>query len=72
MRAHPRVAVFGECAPLLWSAGQTDMAIEVEEFATEIVNTMSVDILCAYPMLPVDDDAGCTTVCAHHGTVIAR
>ena len=51
MRAHPRVAVFGECAPLLWSAGQTDMAIEVEEFATEIVNTMSVDIMCAYPML---------------------
>jgi CheY-like chemotaxis protein len=72
MRPHPRVAVFGECAPLLWSNGQTDMAIELEEFATEIVDTMSVDIMCGYPMLPVDHDAGCKIVCAHHGSMIFR
>ena len=47
---HSRVAVCGECAPLLWAQGNAEAAIRVEELWNEIAKTYYVDILCGYPL----------------------
>jgi DNA-binding NarL/FixJ family response regulator len=44
----PRVAVCGECAPILWEQGKVDAAIEVERLLDEAVKSRNVDILCGY------------------------
>jgi hypothetical protein len=49
-----RVAIFGECAPALCASGHLDVAVELEAFGTELVNTMSVELMCAYPMMPAN------------------
>jgi MEDS: MEthanogen/methylotroph, DcmR Sensory domain len=46
---HPRVAACGECAPLLWSQGRAEAAIQVEQLWDELAKTYDVDILCGYP-----------------------
>ena len=71
-RARPRVAVFGECAGLLWEAGHIDSAMDLEQLGAEIVNTMSVSIMCAYPLLSADHDHDFKAVCAHHRAVAIR
>ena len=45
---HLRVAICGECAPILWTEGKTDAAIRVEQLWDEIARTHGVDILCGY------------------------
>jgi DNA-binding NarL/FixJ family response regulator len=45
---HLRVAVWGECAPILWAEGKSDAAIRVEELTNEIASTYDVEILCGY------------------------
>ena len=67
-----RVAIFGECAPALCASGHFDLALELEAFGTELVNTMSVELMCAYPMMPANNTAGFKSVCSHHGAVIVR
>ena len=47
-REPQRVAVFGECAPILWAHGKADAAVQVEHLWDEIARTHNVDILCAY------------------------
>ena len=71
-RPRPRVAVFGECASMLWAAGHIDVALELERVGHQLVDTMPVQIMCAYSMLPFDPDEGFGAVCAHHGAVIIR
>ena len=48
-RKPPRVAVCGDCAPLLWVEGKTDAAIRLEGLWDEIAKTEGVDVLCGYP-----------------------
>ena len=45
---HPRVAACGECAPVLWTQGKADAAIQLEHLWDEIAKTYDVDILCGY------------------------
>ncbi len=71
LRPQPRVAIFSELAPILWTAGDTELAIELEQFAVELV-AMSAEIVCAYPMLLTEDARGFTSVCAHHGAIVIR
>jgi len=71
-RPRPRVAVFGECASLLWAAGHVDVALDLERVGHQLVDTMPVRIMCAYPMPSLDHDEGFNAVCAHHGAVIIR
>ena len=52
------VRVFGEMVSLLWDAGQTDAAIEVEAMWNELGGQYPFSLLCAYPAQPVS--------CAHH------
>ena len=70
-RPNSRVAVFGECASMLLTAGHGDAAMELEQVGIEIVNTMSVDIMCTYALLP-DHDGAFKTVCAQHNAVIVQ
>jgi DNA-binding NarL/FixJ family response regulator len=45
---HPRVAACGECAPILWTQGRADAAIQLEHLWDEMAKTYDVDILCGY------------------------
>ena len=44
----PRVAVCGECAPVLCAQGKADAAIQVEHLWDEIARKHEVNILCGY------------------------
>ena len=45
-----RVAVCGECVALLCAEGNPDAAIQLEKVCNQLVDSLGVDILCAYPM----------------------
>jgi DNA-binding NarL/FixJ family response regulator len=47
---HPRVALCGECEPPLWTLGNGEAAIRMEQLWNEIAKAYDVDILCAYPL----------------------
>jgi PAS domain S-box-containing protein len=47
---YPRVRVFGEMVALLWTAGQQDAAIRIEELWTDLARTHGFPLLCAYPI----------------------
>jgi DNA-binding NarL/FixJ family response regulator len=47
---HPRVAICGECDPPLWTLGNGEAAIQMEQLWNKITNTYNVDVLCAYPL----------------------
>jgi len=47
---HPRVAVLGECAQLLWAQGNAEAAIQVEKLDNQLTKTYDVDILCGYSL----------------------
>jgi DNA-binding NarL/FixJ family response regulator len=46
--ACPRVALCGECAPILWEQGKIDAAMEVEHLCEEIARSCDADLLCGY------------------------
>jgi DNA-binding NarL/FixJ family response regulator len=67
---HPRVAVCGERAGLMWADGRTDLAIRLEQSLNQLAKSHEIDILCVYPS-PTgqpDDDA----VWAEHSGVSFR
>jgi CheY-like chemotaxis protein len=43
-----RVAICGECAPILWAEEKADAAIRLEELWNKIAETYDIDILCGY------------------------
>jgi DNA-binding response OmpR family regulator len=43
-----RVALCGECSPLLWVQGKAEAAVELEHLCEQIARTRDVDILCGY------------------------
>jgi DNA-binding NarL/FixJ family response regulator len=46
--AHPRIAICGECAPILWALGKADAAIRLERLWDAIARNHAIDILCGY------------------------
>jgi len=68
---HPRVAIFGEAAALLWAQGRKDAAIRFEQLGTCLVRCHKVDILCAYPStLNFQEDRDWfAAICAEHSVV---
>ena len=46
--APPRVAICGECAPILWAQGKAEAAIELEKLWDAVARRYDVDILCGY------------------------
>ena len=72
---HSRIAVFGECAPLLWAEGNTNGAIEVEKICNDLIKTHDIDVLCAYPLSlsqGADAEATFNSICAEHTAVFFR
>lgn len=69
----PRVAIFGECAGLLFAEGNPNAAIRLEEIGNDVVKLHNVKILCAYP-LPhgKEDDHALKSICAEHTAVYWR
>jgi hypothetical protein len=45
-----RVAICGECAPILWAQGKSGAAIQLERIWDTIAATHDVDILCGYSL----------------------
>jgi DNA-binding NarL/FixJ family response regulator len=72
---HSRVAIFGECANLLFAEGNIDAAFHVEELGNQLVDKYDVDILCGYSIHdshPTMEDGVYYRICAEHSAVHAR
>jgi DNA-binding NarL/FixJ family response regulator len=72
---HPQVAIFGECAHLLWAQGNGEAAIQMEKLGNQLTKAYDVDILCGY--LPRSIPGGMDRhifqrVCAEHSAVHSR
>ena len=69
-KKHPRVAVCGERAGLLWAEGKADEAIQIEQFCNILAKTYEVDILCVYPFPQGQEEhPAFKTICAEHSAV---
>ena len=74
-RKHPRVAVFGECAHLLWAQGNAEAAIHVEKLGNQLAKTYDVDILCGYSLGSVQggmDSQFFQRICAEHSAIYSK
>jgi CheY-like chemotaxis protein len=74
-REPPRVAVCGECSPVLWAQGKADAAIQVEHLWDEIARKHQVDILCGYVLNSFQREQESHVyerICAEHSAVYAR
>jgi CheY-like chemotaxis protein len=55
---HTRVAICGECAPLLWSQGNAEAALRLEQLWNEIAESNAIHRICAYPQAIFEGAAG--------------
>ena len=72
---HPRVAVFGEGAHLLWTQGNVHAAIQDEKLCNELSKIYEVDFLCGYSVGSVQgrmDTHVFEQICAQHSAVYSR
>ena len=70
-----RVAVFGECAHLLWAQGNAEAALRVEKLGNQLTKTFDVNILCGYSLGSVQggmDNQIFQRICAEHSAVHSR
>jgi hypothetical protein len=68
-----RVAVFGEMVALLWSDGQFEAAIQLEQLWNELGRTHSFQLHCAYPLNQFSkekDGKKILEICAEHSHVV--
>ena len=71
----PRVAVCGECAPILWAQGKADAAIQVEHLWDEIARKYEVNILCGYVLSRFQREQESHVfrrICEEHSAVYSR
>ena len=71
----PRVAVCGECAPLLWAQGHAEAAVRLEHLWDEIAETLDLDVFCGYTLGSFQGGIGSQTfqrICAEHSAVYSR
>lgn len=69
---HSRVVACGECAPLLWSQGNAEAAIRVEQLWDKVSKVHSVEILCGYAKDSFYGERGRSIyqrICAEHSAV---
>jgi DNA-binding NarL/FixJ family response regulator len=64
-----RVAVVGEVVSLLSASGRVDAAVELERAGNEMLRTLPIEIMCAYPLLPLERGTEFRNVCAQHTAV---
>jgi hypothetical protein len=71
--AYPRVRAFGEMVALLWAAGNSRAALELEDMWNELLGHHPFSLLCAYPLDALGKPASLQTVvdiAKLHGKVI--
>jgi DNA-binding NarL/FixJ family response regulator len=69
-----RVAIFGECAPVLWADGNPEAAIQIENLANQLVNEYDIRILCGYSLLSLQgrmDTHVFKRICAEHSAAFS-
>jgi KaiC/GvpD/RAD55 family RecA-like ATPase len=69
---HPRVALFGEGADLLWKRGSIEAVIQDEELCNQLIKRYDLAILCGYSLGNTEsgmDDEDFQRVCAEHSAV---
>jgi DNA-binding NarL/FixJ family response regulator len=69
---HSRVAMWGECGPLLWAEGKVDAAIRLEQLLNQLATIYEFDLLCAYALSSFhgeDDERVFQSICAEHSAV---
>jgi CheY-like chemotaxis protein len=67
-----RVVGCGECAPLVWSRGHKEAAIQVEQMWNEVSKDHLFDILCCYPFASIknqEDSRALQQICAEHSAI---
>jgi hypothetical protein len=72
---HSRVAMWGECGPLLWAEGKVDAAIQLEQFLNKLATIYEFDLLCAYALSSFhgeEDEHVFQSICAEHSAVYSR
>lgn len=72
---HSRIALCGECTPLLLAQGNAEAAIRLEQLCNALVKEHELDILCAYPSSSFHGGADghvFKTICAEHSAVYSR
>jgi DNA-binding NarL/FixJ family response regulator len=74
-RKHARVAICGECAPLLLGAGKPEAAIRLEHLWDEITRQYDADTLCGYLWSSFpghESDPVFRRICAEHSAIHGR
>jgi DNA-binding NarL/FixJ family response regulator len=74
-RERPRIAVFGECGALLCASGRLEEAVRLEEVGNDLLaarGRASLDIVCAYPLVPSRTDPHFRDICREHAAVAVR
>jgi len=72
---HSRIALCGECSPLLLAQGNAEGAILLEQLCNNLADTHEFDILCAYPFSGFQgekNESAFKTICAEHTAVHSR
>jgi PAS domain S-box-containing protein len=67
-----RIAAFGEMVAALWSQGNAEAAIRLEQLWNELAEQHSFELHCAYPLnlfSETRDAEAIATICAHHSAV---
>jgi hypothetical protein len=66
-----RIAAFGEMVALLWAAGKSEAAIELEQMWNELATRYDFALCCAYPMNSFGNGhaASFMKICAQHSHV---
>jgi hypothetical protein len=71
-KSRRRVALYGECSPLLWAQGNPQAAIQTEKLANHLLTAYDVDVLCGYCIGSIPDDLDNNTftqICMQHTAV---
>jgi DNA-binding NarL/FixJ family response regulator len=73
--AHSRVAMWGECGPLLWAEGKADAAIWLEQLLNRLGTIYEFDVLCAYALSSFHGEEHehiFQSICAEHSAVLSE
>jgi hypothetical protein len=72
-RSYLVVRAYGEMVDLLWSSGNINGAIELEQLWNDIATKYSFNLLCAYSKgasLKNSHNEAFARICSHHGKVL--
>jgi signal transduction histidine kinase len=69
----PHIVLFGEMVSLLWSQGNADAALKLEQLWNDLARSHSFHLYCAYPMKAFDQEGhsqAFLNICAEHTHVV--